>query len=597
MNRPTASTAVADSPSLWAMAWFAFRAKALQARRTLRDAPGRPSRLTAGDPAEFPFVIAESAAPLDMGTDPREHQLLLGKYQNLRLACQRINQRLLPAGETFSFWRQVGPPWKLRGFKAGREVREGCIIPTTGGGMCQLSGSLLQAALQLELEIVERHRHTALPADVPYNERRDATLFWNYLDLRFRAREPLLIEAFLTADTLIVRLRGKAPRPSRIAVAQLAARGTYAPPRQDIQSCFVCGKTECARCQTPAPGSAQAASGRTSYLVDQYQPEFDAYIQEKRQAGDTLLLPARLGRDRRGWTTAGFGATRSFLWFRLQQSLALRRAVAFRATVAQAHFELAERLARQYAAHIDYDTETLCVSQALLPHLWRLGVLGGRRFDVLMYREPLLCLEKNLNAALQMYPAGSTLAEFRSPRGFAELEQEALSAARHIITPHAQIAAHHDNALRLDWAPAQQPRKTSQDGARRDIILFCGPTLARKGAHAVREAARRLGFKLVVLGADLEGDAFWQGLPVKHCTPEKLPWERVHTALQPALFEYWPRSLLRARAAGARLIVSPGCGIDEDQAAGIHHVPFGAPDALVTRLEPLFDDKGEVKCA
>ncbi len=596
MSQRTRNASVAEYPSIWAMAWFAFRAKALQARRTLRDVPDRLARLATGSLAEFPFVIAESVAPLDMGTDPRERPLLLGKYQNLRLACRHINRRVLPTGKTFSFWRQVGPPWKLRGFKAGREVREGCIIPTTGGGLCQLSGSLLEAALQFDLEILERHRHTALPAEIPYDERRDATLFWNYVDLRFRAREALLIEAFLTADSLVVRLRAKAPRQARIAVANLAGRPMRPQPCQDIQSCLVCGKTDCVRCRTPSAVSDRHDTTKTIYLVDQYQPEFDAYIQGRQQACDTLLLPARIGRNRRGWTTEGFGATRSFLRFRLQQSFALRRAVARGATVAQTHFELAETLAGQYAAHIEYDTENLCISQALLPHLWRLGVLGGRRFDVLMYREPLTRLEKNLDAALQLYPDCGTLAEFRSPPGFAELEQEALKAARTLITPHAQIASLFSNTLRLNWAPAEQPTGAAKDDRARDIILFCGPTLARKGAHAVREAVRSMGFTLTVLGSDLEGKAFWKDLPVVHRTPETLQWDRIYAVLQPALFEYWPRNLLRAHAGGAKLIISPGCGIDENKEAGIHHVPFGAPDVLITNLESLLVNKGEVKC-
>ncbi len=596
MNRSVPNASVAEYPSIWAIAWFVFRAKTLQARRAIKNAPDRPARLAAGSPAEFPFVIAESVAPLDIGTDPRERMLLLGKYQNLRLACHRINRRVLPAGETFSFWRQVGPPWKLRGFKTGREVREGCIIPTTGGGLCQLSGSLLEVALQLDLEILERHRHTALPAEIHYDERRDATLFWNYVDLRFRAPNAVLIEAFLMADSLVVRLRGKSPRSARIAAANIVGTRMRLPPRQDIQSCFVCGKTDCALCRTTPACTDQHDTAKTTYLVDQYQPEFDAYIQGRQRPCDTLLLPARIGGNRRGWTTEGFDATRSFLWFRLQQSLALRVAVARGGTVAQAHFQLAGRLARQYAAHIDYDAENLCVSQALLPHLWRLGVLGGRRFDVLMYREPLMLLEKNLDAALQLYPGCGTLAEFRSPPGFAELEQEALNAARTLVTPHAQIASLFSNALRLDWAPTGQPSAGAKDDAARDIILFCGPTLARKGAHAVRDAVRRMGFTLTVLGSDVEGKAFWNGLPVVHSTPETLHWERIHAVLQPALFEYWPRNLLRAHAAGAKLIISPGCGIDENKEAGIHHVPFGAPDALITSLEPLLNNKGEVKC-
>jgi hypothetical protein len=234
-------------PSLLAMASFAVKSKALQAKRTLLDTLSRLPRLDEGEVTDFPFVMAESSTPLCTGYAPRERPLLSGKIENLRLACRQIHCRILAPGETFSFWRQVGPPWRLRGFALGREVREGCVIPTTGGGLCQLSGSLLDLALALDFELIERHRHTSLPVDVPHDPRRDATLFWNYVDLRFRSTIPALFECYLTEDSLIVRLRGKKPRllDSRLAVTNASQVQPPAPAL--IEGCFTCGETACVR--------------------------------------------------------------------------------------------------------------------------------------------------------------------------------------------------------------------------------------------------------------------------------------------------------------------------------------------------------------
>jgi len=573
------------------MAWFAFRAKGLQLKRLLANLAGGHRRLPVGNPAAFPFVIAESVSPLDTGVDPRERPLLLGKYQNLRVACRRLQHRVLRPGNTFSFWRQVGPPWGWRGFVEGREVREGCVIPTKGGGLCQLSGSLLEVAVQSQFELLERHRHTALPADVPYNERRDATLFWNYVDLRFRARCNVLFETFLSADALVVRLRSDTPLVPAVTPAVPEAKPARSLLRTDIQGCFVCGKTACARCQPVSETALPQLTCKTAYLVDQYQPEFDHYIQAQCHAGDRILQPFASHGKRTGWNRDGFAAVTAIPGFRLQQSLALRLAVARGISVAQAYFDLARSLARRYASRLDWDIEQLCISQALLPYLWQFGVLGGRRFDVLMYREPVALIERKLNAALKRYPDGGTLSEFRSPAGFVEAEQAALQAARSIITPHAQIASLFSNATRLEWIKDTSTPAPVNGDAARDTILFCGPTLARKGAHAVREAVRALGFTLSVLGADLEGREFWHGLPVVHVDRASLQWERVVAVLQPALFEYWPRNLLQAHAAGARLIISPACGIEEDKAAGIHHVPFGEPEVLIDLLAGLLANK------
>jgi hypothetical protein len=242
----------ATHTSLLSMGSFVLRSKALQARRAVINTVARVPRLKEGVVADFPFVLAESASPLRTVRDPRERMLLLGKIENLRLACRQIHHCVLDRGGIFSFWRQVGPPWRMRGFMTGREVREGCVIPTIGGGLCQLSGSLLELAMTLDFELVERHRHTLLPVDVPQDPRRDATLFWNYVDLRFRSPVPVLFESYLTEDSLIVRVRGKVLRSP---VAELTTRDSiHQQPLQDVaaESCFTCNQTDCIRHHHPA---------------------------------------------------------------------------------------------------------------------------------------------------------------------------------------------------------------------------------------------------------------------------------------------------------------------------------------------------------
>ena len=160
-----------------------------------------------------------------------------------------------------------------------------------------------------------------------------------------------------------------------------------------------------------------------------------------------------------------------------------------------------------------------------------------------------------------------------------------MQAARNIVTPHPQIAALFKNAVKLPWQT--QTAETRSDDKKRDLIAFFGPTLARKGAYAVREAIRRTGLPLTILGSEIEEADFWKGLPVVRTTQQQLQWDRIHTVLQPSLFEYWPRQLLRARAAGCRVVVSPFCGFEEDAASGMYHVPFGDVDVLVAAIQKL----------
>jgi VanW like protein len=243
---------MANHPSLFAMGLFTVKSRANQVKRGVANVLWRLPVLPKGETQDFPFLLAESVSPLFTASDPREQPLLLGKIENLRLACQQFQHRILLPGEMFSFWRQVGAPWKSRGFAIGREVREGCIIPTVGGGLCQLSGSLLEVILPFDFELIERHRHTALPPDVSQTSQRDATVFWNYIDLRFRSRMAVLFEAYLSEDALIVRIRGKIPQLPVSGSLDTSGFQTLGTP-QSIQSCFVCDQTGCAR---HGPGKA-----------------------------------------------------------------------------------------------------------------------------------------------------------------------------------------------------------------------------------------------------------------------------------------------------------------------------------------------------
>jgi vancomycin resistance protein YoaR len=220
----------------------------LKLKRTLSDTGTGLRRLETGRVTDFPFVLIESISPLFTSHNPAETPLIEGKIRNLELASRHIHGHVLRAPNVFSFWRQVGPPWRIRGFVTGREVRAGCIIPTIGGGLCQLSGSLLESALALDFEITERHSHTALPPDVLNDPRRDATVFWNYVDLRFRSPFPVFIESYLTQTDLIVRFRGLERRPVTPLTTQLV-QVTQLNQRAQAESCFTCNEVGCIRHQ------------------------------------------------------------------------------------------------------------------------------------------------------------------------------------------------------------------------------------------------------------------------------------------------------------------------------------------------------------
>lgn len=185
---------------------FAVKSNLLKARRgavNLIDGQARPRPRRQGSDGD---VLCEVVSALYTDNAAAERALQMGKVQNLRVAARVLDGVVLGPGEVFSFWAQIGRPTRAKGYVEGRELRQGCLVPTVAGGLCQLSNSLYQAALRSGCEILERHGHTAAIPNSPFPPGQDATVFWNYVDLRFRSPRPLTVRVRLTAETLLVQM-------------------------------------------------------------------------------------------------------------------------------------------------------------------------------------------------------------------------------------------------------------------------------------------------------------------------------------------------------------------------------------------------------
>ena len=102
---------------------------------------------------------------------------------NIRQACDNINGTILEPGEVFSFNEVVGQRTYDAGFVAATVIAGGQYEQGLGGGICQVSTTLYNAALKSDLKIVERHTH-AWPSEY-ISTGLDATVDWPSLDLKF----------------------------------------------------------------------------------------------------------------------------------------------------------------------------------------------------------------------------------------------------------------------------------------------------------------------------------------------------------------------------------------------------------------------------
>ena len=141
-----------------------------------------------------------------------------GRASNIRLAARAVDGVVLAPGATWSFNREVGPRLPQAGYRPAPVLRRGARDVGVGGGVCQVSTTVYNAALLAGLRARVRSPHST---PVPYvAPGRDATVAYGVLDLVLE--NPLPYPVALSA-----RLQGQ-----RLAVAVWGPSGAVVPPLQ-----------------------------------------------------------------------------------------------------------------------------------------------------------------------------------------------------------------------------------------------------------------------------------------------------------------------------------------------------------------------------
>jgi hypothetical protein len=576
-------------PTRLSAAVFWAKANLLQCRRGLENLFTQIRRYPQVSGGEFRTEIARSTTALWTDPTPTELWYQRGKVQNLRLAAARLDRTVIPAGAVFSFWAQVGRASRFKGYVRGRMLQEGCMIPAIGGGLCQLSNALYQVALDAGCEIVERHPHSRVVPGSATAAQRDATVAWNYIDLRFRTKQRFQLRVRLTTDELRVALSSEgSDNQGGIGAASFSSRSS--PPNTlpiySDHACESCGQVTCFR----SDGHLTHLSNnpRKAFLLDVAWPEFGRYVDANHSPEDILAIPMdgeRWNRRQYAWPTQGFARVHTAQLSTLRRSLMSRRLATQGASRQRDLLRASRDLAAALARCLDERTDEVCVSQNLLPFLWESGVLGGRGVSVFCTQVPLRDLHAALDRASQIHSESNTLGDFRADDWLVAAEAEALRHAHQVVTPHRQIAALFPGKSRLlDWeAPKPSFERQAMRQSEPPSILFPCATLGRKGAYELREALRGMNVLLLLGGPILEDQQFWQGFNVELATPAQM--QKATIVVQPSIVESQPRALLKALVSGIPVIATESCGLPPME--GLHLITPMDVSALRDAIQEL----------
>lgn len=131
-------------------------------------------------PAKREVCIGQFATSLAGRTANQRH--------NATLSMQELTSVRIEPGATFSFNESVGTYSRDRGYRRAPVSYNGNLIKSWGGGVCQTSTTVYNAALLAGMKIDERHRHRFAPGYIAPG--RDAAVAFDTIDLVFLNPHP-----------------------------------------------------------------------------------------------------------------------------------------------------------------------------------------------------------------------------------------------------------------------------------------------------------------------------------------------------------------------------------------------------------------------
>jgi vancomycin resistance protein YoaR len=155
------------------------------------------------------------------------------RIHNVELVSKLIDNAFIAPGAIFSFNQTTGERNSKKGFLSAPVIINGELAEGLGGGVCQVSTTVFNAAYEAGLRIVERTNHALYIGHYPLG--RDATVNWPSTDLKFRndTGHWLLLRTFASSDTLLVALYGT-PQHRRVESQAAPLHINGAPPLKKI---------------------------------------------------------------------------------------------------------------------------------------------------------------------------------------------------------------------------------------------------------------------------------------------------------------------------------------------------------------------------
>lgn len=146
------------------------------------------------------------------------------RIANIALAAKKIDGYVINPGKRFSYNGVVGPRTAAAGFKMAHVYVGNQVTDGIGGGICQVSSTLYNAALLSDMKIVSRTNHSMPVGYVPLG--RDATVSYGSIDFVFENDKPypVSVKASVSGTNVTVSIVGSKTEDYTVAIVTDGAK-------------------------------------------------------------------------------------------------------------------------------------------------------------------------------------------------------------------------------------------------------------------------------------------------------------------------------------------------------------------------------------
>lgn len=150
-----------------------------------------------------------------------------GRAYNVGLAARSTSDVILMPGEEFSYNNLTGLTNRANGYKNAPVIVRGKLKQSPGGGVCQTSSTVYNAALFAGMEITEVTNHSSASTYVPRG--RDATVSDGGLNLRFKNpyKHPVFIKNTANGSVITSTIYGNTSDKQNIGLDVRYGGGSY----------------------------------------------------------------------------------------------------------------------------------------------------------------------------------------------------------------------------------------------------------------------------------------------------------------------------------------------------------------------------------